>query len=210
VSTSFSRRRFLAGSTVAAGVALVATACAGDGDESTTATTTGGAAPPAPEAGGDLLVAELAASLEVLAVHTYDAALTAAQANKVGTVPPAVSTFVTTALAHHKEHRDFWNGMLKRAGKAQVTAPNQKLKPTFDAELAKVRNVAGVATLALRLEEIAAQTYLKAIPSLTDKVTIRKAAEIQVVDQQHQSFLLYALGKYPVPDTFQKTEKATS
>lgn len=211
-TTPVSRRRLLVGGTVAAGVAFVAAACGGDDDESTTDTTAAGGQTATTAAGnsGDLAVAELAASLEVLAVQTYEAALAAAQANRLGAVPPAVATYVTTALAHHKEHRDFWNTVLKSAGKAEVTAPNAKLKPTVDSEFAKVKDVGGAATLALTLENIAAQTYLKAIPSLKGKDAIRKAAEIQVVDQQHQSILLYALGMYPVPETFQKTDKAAS
>lgn len=205
-----SRRRLLIGSTVAAGVALVAAAC-GDDDESTN-TSSGGQTDTTAAQGssGDLAVAELAAGLEVLAVQTYQAALNAAQANKLGTVPPAVATFVQTALSHHQEHRDFWNGVLRGAGRPEVTTPNAKLKPTVDAEFAKVADVAGAANLALTLEDVAAQTYLKAIPQLKGKDAVRKAAEIQVVDQQHQSILLYALGKYPVPETFQKTEKAAS
>ncbi len=208
-ATRVSRRRLLMGGTVAAGVALVAAAC-GDNDDSTT--TSGGQsdATGSQATSADLGVAELAASLEVLAVQTYEAALAAAQANKLGPVPPAVATFVQTALGHHREHRDFWNGVLRGAGKPEVTAPNARLKPTVDAEFAKVTNVAGAASLALTLEDIAAQTYLKAIPSLRGKDAIRKAAEIQVVDQQHQAILLYALGKYPVPETFQKTDKAAS
>jgi len=208
-TTPVSRRRLLVGGTVAAGVALVAAACGDDDKSSTTDTTADGTtATTAAGASGDLTVAEVAAGLEVLAVQTYEAALAAAQGNKLGTVPPAVATYVTTALAHHKEHRDFWNKVLKGAGKPEVTAPNSKLKPTVDAEFAKVKDAAGAAKLALTLEDIAAQTYLKAIPTLKGKDAVRKAAEIQVVDQQHQSILLYALGEYPVPVTFQKTDKA--
>ena len=54
-----------------------------------------------PEAGltGDLAVAALAASLENLAIYTYQSAISAATAGKLGTVPPAVVTFAQTALS---------------------------------------------------------------------------------------------------------------
>ena len=48
----------------------------------------------------------LAASLEVLAVNTYGAALDAATSGALGDVPPAVAEFVTTAQAHHQAHLD--------------------------------------------------------------------------------------------------------
>ncbi len=207
--TGFGRRKFLLGSGAAAAAAIVFAACGSDddGDEAgggTTDTTDTTAA----AAIGDADVATLAAGLEVLAVDTYQGALDAATADKLGAVPPAVATYVTTALAHHKEHLAAWNGVLKSAGRPEVTAPNATLKPTVDQMFAAVTDVAGVARLALLLEDIAAQTYLKAIPLLKDKAAIRKAGEIQIVDQQHQAILLYTLGMYPVPEVFQKTDKA--
>lgn len=206
------RRRLLVGGAVATTAAALA-ACGGQ-DTAAPATTTPVAPPETTESGAgaatDLAVAELAAGLEVLAVQTYTAALDAATGGKLGEVPPAVAEYVTTAKAHHQEHLDAWNTVLTGAGRPEVTTPNAQLKPTVDGEFAKVTDVAGAANLALMLEQIAAQTYLKAIPTLQSKDAIRTAASIQVVDQQHQAILLYALGMYPVPDIFQPTDKAVS
>ncbi|MGH3926801.1 MAG: ferritin-like domain-containing protein [Pseudonocardiaceae bacterium] len=200
---------------VGGAVATMAAALAACGNQDTTAPATTTAAPPEPTpsdegATTDLAVAELAAGLEVLAVQTYTAALDAATAGNLGEVPPVVAQYVTTAKAHHQEHLDAWNTVLTGAGRSEVTAPNAQLKPTVDGEFAKVTDVAGAANLALTLEQIAAQTYLKAIPTLRSTDAIRTAAAIQVVDQQHQAILLYALGMYPVPDVFQPTDKAVS
>ncbi len=63
--------------------------------------------------------------------------------------------------------------------------------------LTAAKTVADAATLALTLEDIAAQTYLKAIPGLKSKDEFHLAGQIQVVDQQHQSTLRYALGITP-------------
>lgn len=203
-AAAWGRRGLLA--TAAAAAAAVAAAC------SSSQTSSGGsstaAAPSA--ATGDLAVAKLAAGLEVLAVGTYRAALDAATANKLGPVPPAVATFVQTAMAHHQVHLDAWNMVLDGAGQPKVTEPDAKLKPTVDAAFAKVTDVTGAANLALLLEQIAAQTYSKAIPTLQSKDVIKLAAQIQIIDQQHQSILLYALGMYPVPEVFQSTAKAAS
>ncbi|MGD9798148.1 MAG: ferritin-like domain-containing protein, partial [Acidimicrobiia bacterium] len=177
-------------------------------DDSTSGGLTSGDGSPAAGTDGDLPVATAAAGLEVLAVGTYQAALDAATGGKLGAVPPAVAQFVTTALGHHKEHLAAWNKVLADGGEPAVTMPNAALKPTVDAGLAKVTDAAGAAELALQLETIAAQTYLKAIPTLSSSAAVRLAGSIQVVDQQHQAILLYALGRYPVPDVFQKTDMA--
>ncbi len=202
------RRRFLGSVGVAAGVAAVAVACSNDKTDTSSATST----PTTTAAGGtgDLAVATLAAGLEVLAVNTYQSALDAATAGKLGAVPPAVATFVTTAGAQHKQHLATWNGILSAAGKPEVTAPDAKLQPTVAAEFAKVTDAAGAAKLALMLEEIAADTYAKAIPTLQSKDAIKAAAQIFIVDQQHQAILNYALGNYPVPEVFVNPDKAAS
>lgn len=207
-SSGHSRRRFLVGTGVAAGAALVTAACGSDSDKSNggqgSTSTQGGQQ----GASGDAAVASLAAGLEVLAVSTYKAALEAATAGKLGTVPPAGAAFVQTAMAHHQEHLNAWNKVLKSAGQPEITQPNATLKPTVDAEFAKAKTFGDAAKLALTLEETAAATYLSAIPKLKDKAAIKQAASIQAIDAKHAAILLYVLGMYPVPDNFAKEEKA--
>jgi rubrerythrin len=221
-----SRRGFLAVAGIgAAGVALAA--CSNDAKTATTtgtnapSTTTASTTPSTTAAGGattttaamknvDADTAAVAAGLEVLAVQTYGAALEAATAGKLGEVPPAVAEFVTTAKAHHEAALEKWNGVLKAAGKAEVTKPDAKLKPTVDAAFAKVTDVGGAAALALMLEQTAAATYQKVIPTLTSKDAINLAGSIQVIDAQHAAILLFVAGKYPVPDVFAKTDMAAA
>jgi hypothetical protein len=207
-TTGFSRRRFLIGSGVVAGLAVATAACGSDDDDTTAAgsstTTTGEAA----DASGDLAVAELAAGLEVLAVATYGAALEAATGGKLGAVPPAVAEFVTTAKAQHEEHLAAWNKVLTDAGRMAVTTPNAQLKPTVDSRFGQAKTIADAATLARDLEEIAAATYLSAIPSLKGTGAIKTAASIQATDAKHVAILNFVLGQYPVPDVFAKTDKA--
>lgn len=210
----------------AAGAALAAcsnspaptTAAAGgsappsSGSSTTSTKAMGGSSAPTTAGGsnGDLDTAAFAASLEVLAVGTYGAALDAATAGKLGDVPPAVAEFATTAKSQHQAALDKWNGVLTSAGKPAVTQPPAKLKATVDGEFAKVTDVKGAAGLALMLEQIAAATYLKAIPTLRSKDAIELAGSINVVDAQHVAVLLFVLGMYPVPDVFAKTDKAAS
>lgn len=155
-------------------------------------------------------LAATAASLEVLAVATYKAALDAATAGKLGAVPPAVATFVQTAMQQHQAALDKWNGVLQQAGAKPVSAPPADLKATVDQAFAQVKDVVGAAKLALMLEQIAADTYLTVVPVLMSKDAILLAGSIQIIDQQHQAILLFVLGQYPVPDVFQKGAKAYS
>jgi len=209
-----SRRWFLgAAAAVAAGGVLAA--CSSDDSAVDTGagvstTVAGGASTTAAAAkeGGDAKVAALAAGLEVLAVGTYKAALDAATANKLGAVPPAVATFAKTAMGHHQTALDTWNKVLTGAGQPAVSAPPASLKATVDAEFAKVKDVVGVAKLALLLEQTAADTYLSATQTLTGKDALTTAGAFQIVDQEHAAILLFVLGEYPVPDVFQKTDKA--
>jgi hypothetical protein len=173
----------------------------------TMATDTTGAAD---GAATDGKIATLAAGLEVLAVGTYKAALDAATAGSLGTVPPAVAEFVTKAMSQHQAHLDAWNKVLVAAGAPEVTEPNATLKPTVDSEFAKVTDVGGAAKLALMLEQIAAATYQSAIPVLSSKDAITLAGSIQIIDFQHAAILNFVLGNYPVPDTFGKLDLAVS
>jgi hypothetical protein len=216
--SNLSRRNFLIGSGVA-GAAVVVAACgkddkktsaAGSTTDTTAAAGATGSTMADSGASGDLAVAQKAAGLEVLAVGTYKAALDAATANKLGAVPPAVAEFVKTAMSHHQSALDAWNDVLKKAGKSEVTAPDATLKPTVDAAFAKVTDVGGAAKLALMLEGIASATYLKVIPTLKDKGAIALAASIQPIDKQHEAVLHFALGEYPVPDTFAPTANAAA
>ncbi|HUR78611.1 MAG TPA: ferritin-like domain-containing protein [Acidimicrobiales bacterium] len=201
----FSRRGFLVATGAVAASAVVLAACGGDDDDSSSGTDT----TDAPDTGSsDADIAKLAAGLEVLAVGTYKAALDAATAGKLGAVPPAVATFAKTALAHHEKALSTWNGVLTGAGATAVTTPPADLKATVDSQFAKVTDSVGVAKLALMLEQIAADTYLSAVPKLKDKTAITTAGTFQTLDQEHVAILLFVLGQYPVPDVFQKTTNA--
>jgi hypothetical protein len=210
----WSRRGFLGGAG-AVGAALVLAACGDDNGTASSTTANPGETPstsaaPATTASpaDDAKIAALAAGLEVLAVNTYKGALDAATAGKLGAVPPAVATFASTAMSQHKAHLDAWNAVITKAGGKAVDQPNATLKPTVDAAFAKVTDVTGVALLALMLEDIAAATYLSAIPVIADKEAIKLAGSIQIIDMQHSAILHYVLGDYPVPDVFAKTDKA--
>jgi hypothetical protein len=206
------RRQFLLGSGVVLG-GLALAACSSSSKSSTATTPTNAPTTPATSGSGkltgDLAIVALAAGLENLAVGTYGAGIAAATAGKLGTVPPAVVTFATTAQAHHKAHASAWNAVLTNAGKAAVTGVDKTVKTgVVDPAFAKVTDVAGLAKLALALEDVAAATYLNGIGLIQSAAGIQTAASIQPVELQHAAILNFVLGQYPVPNAFGQTTGA--
>lgn len=213
MDTAFNRRNFLAAAGVGgAAIAFVASggissagaAVGGRARAQATTTAAGGAA------SGDAATAAFAAGLEVLAASTYQTVLEAASAGSLGTVPPAGAEFVTKALSQHKEQLEAWNKVLDAAGQPRVIAPDPKLTAKVQAALPSVTDFGAAAKLALLLEETAAATYQKAIPTLTSKDARKLAGSIQIIDAQHAAILHYVLGEYPVPEVFAKTDMAAS
>lgn len=198
-----SRRGFLAtGGLVVAGGALLA-ACGSSSSKKPSAGSSGTSG-----ASIDVQAAATAASLENLAVFAYNAGIQAAQAGKLGTVPPAVVTFATTAKAQHADHAAAWNAMVTGAGYQKVTATDPVVTPMVQSAFAQVKNVGDLANLALLLEDDAAATYLSAIGAVTSKQAVATAASIQPVEMQHAAILNFVLGKYPVPNAFAMTTGA--
>ena len=206
MTAGLTRRGFL-GAAAGAAMVGVGTACGGGGGGGRSSGTTVETVPPL---AGDLAVADLHARLENLAIDTYEALLTSASGGKLGPVPALVGAVITTAKAQHAEHLAVWNGVLRAAGKPEVDTADPGLKPTLDGMLGQVDDVEGAARLALLVEEILADTYLKSIPTLLDKESVRSAALILATDQQHQVVLRLVVGEDPVPEPIQIPDKAAS
>lgn len=218
-----SRRTFLLGTGAAAAGGLLLAACgssssshasssaaAGSSSSSSSGSSSSSATSGSYPASltGDLKVVALATSLENLAVYAYTAGIKAAQAGKLGTVPPAVVTFATTARAQHEQHAGAWNAILTGSGKKAVTETDPALTPTVNQMFSKVTNVTGLAKLALTLETIAAETYQAGVDSLSSTKGIATAASIEPVEMQHAAILNFVLGQYPVPNAFSPISQA--
>ncbi|MEY2420186.1 MAG: hypothetical protein QOI95_253 [Acidimicrobiaceae bacterium] len=169
-----------------------------------------GSSAPSGKLTGDLAIAALAASLENLAVQTYQAGLDAATMGKLGPVPPAVATFATTVQQQHKDHAAAWNSILTGAGKPAVTGVDKTVQDAVVTPgFANVHNVVDLATFALGLEDVAAATYLNGIQNaIQDVGAIKVAGSIQPIEMQHAAILHLVLGNYPVPNTFAKIDGA--
>jgi len=204
-----SRRGFLIGAGATLGGLVLAACSSGDDSTSSGSSSSDTKASANSALATDLKIAALAAALENTAVATYQAGIDAATAGKLGTVPPAIVTFATTAQQQHKDHAAAWNAIITGAGKPAVdgidiTVNEGLVQPEF----AKVTDVAGLAKLALALEDAAAATYLSVIPVVSDPGGVKTVATIQPVEMQHSAILNFVLGQYPVPNAFAKTDGA--
>lgn len=207
---SASRRGFLAGTGIALG-AVVLAACGSSSSKGSSSTTkaAGSGSGTGSKLTGDLAIAALATSLENLAVATYQGGIDAATAGKLGAVPPAVVTFAQTAQKQHKDHAAAWNAILTSAGKPEVTGVDTTVKTAvIDPAFASVKDVPGLAMLALQLENVAAATYLESIGLIESAGGIKTSASIQPVEMQHAAILNFLLGQYPVPTSFSSTDGA--
>ncbi|HEY3832553.1 MAG TPA: ferritin-like domain-containing protein [Acidimicrobiia bacterium] len=204
------RRAFLIGSAATVGAAVLAACGSSSSKASPSTSAAAGGTPTSSVAGSvDLQVAALATSLENLAVATYQSGIDAATAGKLGTVPPAVVTFAKTAQGQHKDHAAAWNAILTGAGKPSVSGVDMTVKTAVvDPAFANVKDVTGLAKLALQLEEVAAATYLSGISVLKSSGGVKTSASIQPVEMQHAAILHFVLGEYPVPDSFAQTTGA--
>jgi Ferritin-like domain len=212
-SRALGRRGFLLG-VGGVGAAFALAACSSSSSPSAAGTTSAGAGASASASGsvyvGDLKVVALATALENQAVAAYTAALSAATAGKLGTVPAAVATFVQTAMSQHSDHAKAWNAVLSSANVPTITNVPLSNQASVNQALGAVTTVGGVATLALELENQAAQTYLFAAGNVTSAGGISTAASIAPVEAMHAAILQFVLGEYPVPDDFLGTSKAAS
>jgi hypothetical protein len=208
-SRDLGRRGFLAGvgGAVVLGAVAACSSSKSSGSKTTGATTTATGSKASPYT-GDLKVVALAAALENLAVTAYTGALTAAGQGKYGTVPPAVATFVTTAMGQHKDHSAAWNAVLTKANLPAISGAPLTITSAQVAMLNAATSVPDVAKLALALENAAADTYTFATANVSDAGGIVTAASIQPVEAMHAAILSFVLGEYPVPLSFVGVDNA--
>jgi hypothetical protein len=173
---------------------------------SSTSTTSPGSDQPT----GDLAFAGLAASVENLLVASYQTALGAAGAGKLGNVPASLTTLVKTLQSHHRDHAAAWNAILTAAGLPAVTAVDATMQTSVaQPQLTSLKSSTALAQLAVGLERIAAATYLEAAQSgLTTTGALQTAIAIHPVEMQHLAILAAFVSGTPVPDSFASTAGA--
>jgi len=185
------RQLFKLGGATLIGAAVLA-AC-GDDDSATTATsvatTTGGDDGSAPAAGDmDAALARTAASLEKLAVDTYQVGI---DSGLVTTA--AIGDAAKLFQAHHQSHLDALNGAIADLGGEKVTTQNEAVfKGIVEPAVKAATTEADVVELALGLELQAAQTYVFAAGALSVPALRSTIMTIGSIETRHAVVLQMA------------------
>lgn len=136
----------------------------------------------------DVQMLQTAASIENLAVATYDVALTldfigGASANGV------VKAFVEKTKTQHEEHADAFNAAATRLGGKAQDQPDPVLLGVVNNAKPTLTGPAQVVDLAIALEDGAAQTYVANTGMYSNKNARNVSASIMGVEAQHVSIL---------------------
>lgn len=201
------RRQFFKLGGVGIAGALLFAACSDDDDAGVA--TSGDAGTDGPAGGGnsmDLALARTAASLEALAVTTYDAAI---KSNLVTT--PVVGQAAMVFMDHHQQHQDALNGVIESAGGQAVNEPNAAVKAAVVDPVLTGPGLdeAKIVKLAYELEDAAAQTYVFAVGALSTKELRSTLATIAGIEAQHRSIIMMVAKLPPAeifPAAFYKSE----
>src|SRR5262245_10498189 len=136
----------------------------------------------------DVQMVQTAASLENLAVATYEVALTldfigGASAN------PVVKAFVMKTHDQHRDHAQAFNAAATRLGGKAHTAPDPVLLTVVNNAKPSLTAPGPVVELAKELERTAASTYVADVPLFSDKNARSVTASIMGVESQHLATL---------------------
>ncbi|MER8067584.1 ferritin-like domain-containing protein [Streptomyces sp. NPDC094034] len=135
----------------------------------------------------DIMALRTAASLENLAVSVYR---TAAEFPFIKDGNATIQEFIATTTRHHEEHAKAFNTAAVQAGGQPQTGTDPKYTAVVQKALPAAKTPEDVITLALSLEDVAAQTYTKNVgPAGTARLR-RLFASVAPVEAQHRATLL--------------------
>ncbi len=180
------RQFFRVGGLSIAGAALLA-AC-GDDDDETSADVpdTAGTGDEGGSGGNmDIVLANTAISLEVLAVETYDIAVASGLVESA-----AIADAAVLFQSHHVDHRDALIATVEGAGATPFTQANAAVKSAVvDPAVSAATTEADIIKLAYDLELAAAQTYVFAATALSTPQLRSTIMTIGGVESRHATIL---------------------
>jgi hypothetical protein len=146
------------------------------------------AGPAFADKGMDVQMLQTAASIENLAVATYETALTldfigGAGANAV------VKAFAEKTKSQHQQHAEAFNAAAIRLGGKAQDQPDPALLGVVNNAKPSLTGPAQVVDLAIELEDGAAQTYVANTGTYSNKNARAVAASIMGVEAQHVAIL---------------------
>jgi Ferritin-like domain len=143
----------------------------------------------------DVQILQTAASIENLAVSTYKTALTLPYIGG-SSANPVVTKFAQVTMGQHAQHADAFNGAVKSLGGKAQTKPDPAFVPVVKKAVAGLgsatpaQGALGVVALALELENIAAETYVKDTVLAKKETNKALLASIMGIEAQHVAVLL--------------------
>ncbi len=143
----------------------------------------------------DVQILQTAASLENLAVSTYKTALTLPYIGG-SSANPVVTKFAQVTMGQHAQHADAFNAAVKNLGGQAQHKPDPAFVPvvkkavTHLGSATPAQGALGVVALALELENIAAETYVKDTALAKKQTNKALLASIMGIEAQHVSVLL--------------------
>jgi hypothetical protein len=137
----------------------------------------------------DVMALQTAAGLENLAVFTYKTALGlsfigGSSANGV------VKAFAKKTMQQHTEHGQAFNAAVVKLGGKQQTTTDPKYTPVVMQAAGKIKGALDVVSLAITLEDIAAETYVKDVGLVSTSELRQLFASVAGVESQHKAILL--------------------
>jgi rubrerythrin len=147
----------------------------------------------------DVQILQTAVSLELLAIATYNAAL---ELPFIANGNPVVKSFAEITMMQHSEHAAAFNAQATALGGAEQTMPNPKYTPIVEAAKPTLEGPGDVVMLAIALETVATQTYVKNASLIEDPTTKLLVASVSGVEAQHLATLRAVAGLllYGEPD----------
>lgn len=140
-------------------------------------------------AGTDIDALQTSAAIENLAVAVYTKAA-ALPANVSGASNPVVLKFVQTTIQQHTDHANAFNAAVQQlGGKPQTGIDEVVFTGVVTPALPKISGPADVLSLAITLEDAAAQTYVKFGSQASDANAVKTWASIAPVEAQHVAVL---------------------
>ena len=143
----------------------------------------------------DVQLLQTAASIENLAVSTYKTALTLPYIGGSG-ADPVITKFAQVTMGQHVQHADAFNAAAKHLGGKAQNKPDPAFVPVVNKAVASLsgataaQGAVGVVGLALELENIAAETYIKDTTLAQSTTNKSLFASIMGIEAQHVSVLL--------------------
>ena len=143
------------------------------------------AKPASAQAPLDVQILQTAASLENLAVATYEAALGLPFFDQNATVV----AFAMTTRDQHAEHGAAFNAQVETLGGQPQNQPNPTYAAVVEEAKPGLTDYAAVVELAATLEQVATETYVSNVTTLDDNTAKELMASIMGVEAQHLATL---------------------